>query len=287
MSPDSSSAAPVQPNSASTRFYALGSSDQERRRLMAQGALLRDMTAAGFRAAGIVPGMRVLDLGSGVGDVSLLAADLVGPTGSVVGLDRDPANVAWAVRRIEEAGIKNIRFHVTEFADYQDDQPFDAIVGRFILMYLPDPAATLRALSRHLRSGAVVSFFEPDFTVPSRIEPDIPEMRKCEGYLVEILKRSGATIDMGMRLHPTFRDAGFAGTSTLVSHLSGCGVQRQMVEGFVAIMRNLMPRIEELGVATAEDLQLDTLADRLEALAREYDPQWVATRYISGWTRKP
>jgi len=46
---------------------------------MRQGAFLRDITATAFRAAGIGPGMRVLDIGSGVGDVALLAAELAGP----------------------------------------------------------------------------------------------------------------------------------------------------------------------------------------------------------------
>src|SRR6266403_3849459 len=79
--------------------YALGSTVRERQRLMRQGAILRGFLEMAFRAAGIGPGMRVLDIGSGVGDVSLLAADLVGPQGSVVGVDRDPENIAWAAKR--------------------------------------------------------------------------------------------------------------------------------------------------------------------------------------------
>jgi SAM-dependent methyltransferase len=78
--------------------YAMGSTDRERQRLMRQGEVLREPLAAAFRAAGIGPGMRVLDIGSGAGDVALLAAELVGPTGSVVGLDRDAASVAWETR---------------------------------------------------------------------------------------------------------------------------------------------------------------------------------------------
>jgi 2-polyprenyl-3-methyl-5-hydroxy-6-metoxy-1,4-benzoquinol methylase len=120
--------------------YAMGSTDRERERLMRQGAMLRGFLASAFRAAGIAPGMRVLDLGCGVGDVAMLAADFVGPTGSVVGIDRDPASVAWASKRVAESGFANIRFQTTEFLDFVDSEPFDALVGRFILLYLPDPA---------------------------------------------------------------------------------------------------------------------------------------------------
>src|SRR5258708_17704563 len=122
--------------------YAMGSTDRERQRLMRQGAILRGFLEMAFRAAGIGPGMRVLDIGSGVGDVSLLAADLVGQQGSVVGVDRDPENVAWAAKRAAEAGHSNIHFLANEITDFIHPQLFDALVGRFILMYLPDPVAT-------------------------------------------------------------------------------------------------------------------------------------------------
>src|SRR5271169_283919 len=113
--------------------YAMGSTDHERQRLMSQGAILREFLARGFRAAGLASGMRVLDLGCGVGDVAMLAADLVGPTGSVVGIDRDATSVAWANKRVAEAGYKNIHFKVAEFHEFNDPQPFYALVGRFIL----------------------------------------------------------------------------------------------------------------------------------------------------------
>jgi len=94
-----SSAAPAKNTGAKINDYALGSTDRERQRLMRQGAFLRDITATAFCAAGIGPGMRVLDIGSGVGDVALLAAELAGPTGSVVGLDRDMATSGQTVER--------------------------------------------------------------------------------------------------------------------------------------------------------------------------------------------
>lgn len=284
MTSDSSAAAAP---SGHAKDYVLGSSDNERRRLTSQAAFLHNATEAAFRSAGIGPGMRVLDIGSGAGDVAMLAADLVGPNGSVVGLDRDPANVAWAVKRVTEAARTNIRFHVTQFNDYTDPQPFDALVGRFILMYVPDPAATLRHLSRMLRSGAVVAFFEPDFSVPPRCVPEIPLVRQFEVWNTEVFKRSGARVDMGMQLYRAYREAGFVDAGTSVSHLSGCGISREMVELFVAGIRSVLPKLEEYGIATRDEVQLDTLADRLEALGREADPQWVSTRYVATWAHKP
>jgi ubiquinone/menaquinone biosynthesis C-methylase UbiE len=267
--------------------YAMGSTDDERKRLMRQGAVLRGFLASAFHAAGIGPGMRVLDLGCGVGDVAMLAADLVGPTGSVVGIDRDATSVAWANKRVAEAGYKNIRFQVAEFHEFTDPAPFDALVGRFILMYLPDPASILRYLSQQLRPGAAIAFMEPDFTVDSRILPEFPQFKDCSTWVTEALRHSGARVDMGMRLYATYRAAGFVKTATEVTHLSGCGFSREMADFFAETIRSILPKIVQYEIATLEEVQIDTLADRMDAAVRDADPQWVGSRYISAWARKP
>ena len=74
--------------------YVLGHSDQELARLNEQARIVEPITRRFFREAGLVPGMRVLDVGSGAGDVSFLAADLVGHSGAIVGVDRSSAAVA-------------------------------------------------------------------------------------------------------------------------------------------------------------------------------------------------
>jgi ubiquinone/menaquinone biosynthesis C-methylase UbiE len=287
MANDSSAASTTRDPIPNATGYAMGSSDHERQRLMHQGGMLRDLLADAFRSAGIEPGMRVLDIGCGVGDVAMLAAELVGPKGSVVGLDRDATSVAWATRRVAEAGFANIHFQTAEFNEFTDSQPFDALVGRFILMYLPDPVATLRHLSKQLRSGAAIAFFEPDFTVPGSVFPEMPDFMRCGEWVQEALRHSGARTDMGMRLYATYRDAGFVETTTAVSHLSGCGVSREMVEFFTATIRSLLPKLEQYGIATREEVQIDTLADRMEAAGRAADPQWVGSRYIAAWAKKP
>lgn len=287
MGSDRTNAPPAPPPSSKISTYALGSSDRERRRLMKQGELFRELLADAFRSAGIGSGMRVLDIGSGAGDVAMLAAELVGPTGSVVGLDRDPGSVAWATKRVAEAGMANIHFQTAEFNEFADPQPFDALVGRFILLYLPDPVATLRHLAQVLRSGAAIAFFEPDFTVPSRVFPEMPEFERCGSWIQEALRRSGARTDMGMRLYATYRDAGFTDTETSVSHLSGCGITREMAEYLTETLRSVLPKLEQFGIATREEVQIDTLTDRVLAAGLAADPQWVATRSIAAWAKKP
>ncbi len=133
--------------------YPLGYSEQEARRLADQAALLEDLTEDVLRRAGLLHGMRVLDVGCGVGDVSLLAARLVGADGNVLGVDKASSSVETARRRVASLGVTNARFEEADLATFETNQEFDAVVGRLVLLYLPDPAIVLRraATSEHDR----------------------------------------------------------------------------------------------------------------------------------------
>src|SRR5262245_65765231 len=100
--------------------YVLGRSVHEYERLMLQARMLRPYTEKFFRAAGLVPGMRVLDVGSGVGDVALLAADIIGPGGRVLGIDRDADALANARRRTEEQGCASwVEFEASNLDEFR------------------------------------------------------------------------------------------------------------------------------------------------------------------------
>ena len=88
--------------------YILGSSDAEHERLIRQAIRLAPITKRFFREAGIGPGQRVLDLGSGVGDVAMLLALLVGVSGEVAGIERDARSIDRSRRRVAEAGLANV-----------------------------------------------------------------------------------------------------------------------------------------------------------------------------------
>ena len=141
--------------------YPLGNTDAEHERLIWQAARVAPTTERFFREAGIGPGQRVLDIGSGVGDVAMLVARVVGPSGEVVAIERDPKSIAKARARVTEAGFHNVRFNELNVDEILDEKPFDAAVGRFILMYLPDPVAALRSISQVVRSGGMFVFQEP------------------------------------------------------------------------------------------------------------------------------
>jgi cyclopropane fatty-acyl-phospholipid synthase-like methyltransferase len=87
-------------------------SEVELERLQLQALCLEGLTRRLIRESGIGPGMRVLDLGAGPGDLAFLVAEAVGPSGSVVGVDREERSVELAKRRSAEAGYSNVTFAV-------------------------------------------------------------------------------------------------------------------------------------------------------------------------------
>src|SRR6476646_11890400 len=132
--------------STSDPSYALGYTDAENRRLIRQAAALSPLTERLIRDAGISTGHRVLELGSGMGDVAMLVARLVGPTGEVLGVERDPNSIKIAQSRAHEAGLQNISFSQSDITQLHGGKLFDAAVGRFILQFVPDPVAVVRSL---------------------------------------------------------------------------------------------------------------------------------------------
>src|SRR6476620_3811075 len=115
--------------SQATADYALGYTDAEQERLIRQATLIAPHTERVFREAGIGVGHRVLDLGSGMGDVSMLVARLVGPSGEVVGIERDATSIERAQARVAAADLRNVSFLNTDVNEFVTNRPFDAVVG--------------------------------------------------------------------------------------------------------------------------------------------------------------
>jgi ubiquinone/menaquinone biosynthesis C-methylase UbiE len=243
--------------------YPLGHANEEVARLMRQGAYFRELTADLLRHAGIGPGMRVLDVGCGVGDVTLLAAEFVGPTGTAIGVDREEGAVAVAAKRAEVAGLGHVQFRVADAATVVLDEPVDAVVGRFVLMYQPDPAAALRHLAAQARPGGIVAFQEFDMAAMSA-DPPCPLVTEARRWLLETFARLGADPRAGVRLHRHFRDAGLAAPQMMAAARLGSGRDDDLYDQLLGIVRTLLPEMERIGVATAAAVDLPTFGERLQ-----------------------
>src|SRR3712207_1403066 len=117
--------------------------------------------------------MSVVDVGCGPGDVALLAADRVGPAGFVTGVDASPEALTRARIRAAAAGLENVAFEVGDLGSWSPKGPVDAVIGRLILMHLPDPAAFLARSADAVRPGGVVAF-QDVVLATRRTEPELP-----------------------------------------------------------------------------------------------------------------
>jgi ubiquinone/menaquinone biosynthesis C-methylase UbiE len=239
--------------------YVLGSADLEHDRLIRQGKRLESFTERLFRDAGIGPGQRVMDIGSGVGDVALLAARLVGPTGAVLGVDRDAIALGKARARAVERGVAHVRFVESDVSEVTGEAPFDAVVGRFILMFLPDPVTVLRMLAARVRPGGALVFQEASWPSFLTQAAHLPLWSSCAELIAEALRRSGVRTEMGLVLYRGFQDIGFPVPKMRldVPIDQGPDTRRWLYD----LICTLQPRFEELGLSHEAVGDLGTLGD--------------------------
>jgi len=272
--------------SADGPIYVLGHSEDELRRLTAQANFFGELTAGIFSKAGIGRGLRVLDLGCGAGDVTFLVAELVGPAGNVIGIDKSGQAIETARARAAAIGLTNVAFMQRELAEISLDEPVDAIVGRFILLYASDPAALLRRVAIHLRPGGVVAFQEMDMT-GVRSFPRAPLFEENRQRVVETFRRGGVDTEMGLRLHSTFVGAGLPAPEMLMGARVESGSRPDGFEVFTQTVRSLLPRMEEFGIATAAEVGVETLAQRLQDEVAALGGVIVLPNLVGAWVRKP
>jgi len=267
-----------------TATYVLGHSEQELERLGRQAKLVDPMTRRFFESAGIGPGMRVLDIGSGAGDVAFLTAELVGPAGQVVGVDRVPAALKTARARAEARSLRHVSFLEGDPAQMTFDVPFDAVVGRYVLMFQPDPVAMLRAVAKHARPQGIVVFHEPDWA-GARTFPPVPIYEKCCQWIVEAIERNGVDGRMGIKLHSTFVAAGLPAPTLALEALIGGGEDIERIRFVTEIVGTLRESIERAGIASASEMGIDTLAERIAAEAIETRAVMACRSEIGAWSR--
>lgn len=252
--------------------YALSSSSEhEHERLNRQSSLYEPFTRRLLARAGIAPGMRVLDVGCGPGDVSFLLSEVVGAGGSVVGVERDEEALARARQRADESNVENVEFVSGDFRDVElAGEPFDALVGRFVLMYQADPVEAVRAAARHVRPGGVVAFAEMCLPMGSvapegRLAATWPRTLAAEQaskWCYATFDELGTHADMGMRLPATFAEAGLQPSPDLDAE-TAIAVGEDGITPIVDLARSLLPRMVAAGIATEEEVDIDTLAERL------------------------
>ncbi len=242
-----------------TSTYVLGHADVEVRRLLLQARLYDNDTEHALHRAGLRPGMRVLDVGCGPGDVSFVAARLVGPAGTVLGVDAAAEIIEVARTRAAELGPSWVSFEQATIADITLDELVDAAVGRLILMHLPDPESALRQLA--MRPGGVIAFCETDIGAVRSI-PETPQFRAVTEGIVSAFRAVGLDPGFGTTLYSLFQRAGLPSPQLSLAAPIG-GVNNPDIFAYaMEVWRLMLPIAEQLGLVTNDLADIDTLLPR-------------------------
>jgi SAM-dependent methyltransferase len=267
--------------------YALGRTTAEYERLIEQAALLRPLTERTLRAAGVRAGMRVLDLGCGPGDVGFLVSELVGADGSVVGVDLDGDAVRLADARRAAQAITNVEFRHGDARSGHTDPPFDAAVGRFVLMYMRDPTAALRLVARSVRPGGILAFHEWAAGASPTSPLNLPVLDSLLRLLSATFERSGARVQLGAELGRRMREADLDPDPAPLAEIAVCTGQGPVAyRRWALLARSMLPKMVEYGLA--EEGHVLDLIDRglRDELVDAQDVLPLSWLMIGQWARR-
>ena len=233
--------------SRSRRSVATGRGPPERARS-------RAVTERMLDAAGLRPGLRVLDVAAGTGDQSVLAAQRIGPSGSLLATDISASMLAAAAETVREAGLDNVTTQVADASTLDlEAESFDAAICRFGLMFVPDLHQALVRVRRALKTGG--KFAAMVWSTEAK-NPYIGlqiELVREMGRMPSPLPTLALTVSLSApgKLEQAFVGAGFRGSSVSVSPLP---VPREFVsvDDALGAMRSTSPVQGELGQAMSE-----------------------------------
>ncbi len=188
----------------------LSSAELARYRMMARFA--RQEEAADWVAAGIVTGARVADVGCGPAVLAVILAGIVGPTGGVEAVDRDPAALAVAEKVVAESGADNVRLSLgTAEATGLEAGAFDAVMLRYVLAH---NGGREQAIVDHLetltRPGGAVYLLDVDVSA-FRMAPVYPDLADLEVRYQSYHRSLGNDLSVGLRLGSLLRATGLVG----------------------------------------------------------------------------
>jgi SAM-dependent methyltransferase len=184
--------------------YVLGTRDDEVERLGLQHRVWRGRVLEAFRRARIRSGQTVIDVGAGPGFVTADLADLLGPSGKIVALERSP-HFASVLRA---HGLPNVEVREHDVSQAFGVEGADASWCRWLLSFVPDPATTVRHIASALKPGGVAVFHEYAAYGTWRMMPPEPLHERFRSLVMQSWSDSGGEPDLALWLPQWLADAG-------------------------------------------------------------------------------
>jgi hypothetical protein len=167
----------------------------------------------------------------------------------------------------------------------QFDRPFDAVIGRLVLMYYPDPVDAVRRLAGHVREGGLIIFQEFDIA-NCRSLPLAPTFERHTSWIKQTLRATGARTQLGLELYSVFVGAGLPGPTMRMDALIGGGPDCPAYQLVADVTRSLLPVMEKLKIATAREVDVSSLAERLRDEVVAAKGVVLSPGLIGSWSRK-
>jgi ubiquinone/menaquinone biosynthesis C-methylase UbiE len=247
-----------------------GEKGAERLRLLARVAWPK--TRGLLRRVDVARGMRCLDVGCGIGQVTRRLARRVGPSGRAVGIDSDEAVLGLARQEAALRGVPAV-FRAASVLELDEPAENDLVYARFLLGHLVRPEDGLRRLAAAARPGGCVAVEDVDFG-GAFCFPACPAFDRYITWYQAASRQRGGDPTIGPRLPNLLEDAGLAGVRVRVlqpAYRRGEGKQLVRVT-----MEHVREAVCAAGLATAAEIDA-TLAELDVAIA---DP-----RILMGWPR--
>jgi ubiquinone/menaquinone biosynthesis C-methylase UbiE len=150
--------------------YVLATGSAAVRRLLALHEIYAPAGRRLLLKAGLKPGMRVADFGCGVGAVTRMLAEMVGPLGTVNGIDVHAPQLEEAGKICASAGLHNVSFtHADACNTGLPAETIDLVYCRYLLLHLPDPNSCLREMRRVLKPGGLIFVEDGDLASATSI----------------------------------------------------------------------------------------------------------------------
>ena len=164
-----------------------------------------------------------------------------------------------------------------------DNAQFDAVVGRRVLMYLPDPRKIIAKLSAMLKDGWVLIFQEHDSTLSSKSIVPMLLHKQVDKWIWDTVEREGGNIHLGFDLWSLLKQKGLT-----VEKVRAEAVVQTPDAPFpiVPIVKAMLPRIIKTGVAAEDEIDINTLEDRLAEERDKSKATYIREMVFYAWARK-
>lgn len=254
--------------------YVLGTHDEEVARLGLQHRVWRDAVTECWHRVGITEGWRVLDIGSGPGYATADLAEIVGPSGAVLGIERSARFLEVARERCARRGLTNVEFREGDLMELSlGNLGYDASWCRWVTNFVSSPQKLVENIAGALRPGGIAIFHEYSDYLTFRFMPIRPALEKFELEVSDSWFASGGDPNVARQLPGLLQNAGMRVIEIVprVRTISPRDYTWQWPKSFIEIN---VARLRELGRISGE-LAADILREFREADA---DPNsWFTT----------